>query len=301
MFGWFVKLILSFGLVLFGIHSMAAIELDYHYYNYQKKSTSTAVNWRDIKRPLIVWIHGCNQTPDRFVEISNVVAETAHLNPIIMAPNSKSKLNVLKCWNFLSQEMKHRDGEYMTIINEIQQLIDSGAVDPRRVFIGGFSSGAIFANHLALCYPDIFKGALIHSGGPFDASGSMTANSARANAQDAINCAGPSTKVQLKTLFYVHGEKDKVVLPILGRNAFEQAVTYFDTIDDRKVNDSALTVYHNLFDGLSVNYSQGVSIHHLEVAGMKHRWSGSLPGSNFSSPGTVNVIQLFLNITNSLR
>src|SRR5262249_23662500 len=37
-------------------------------------------------------------------------------------------------------------------------------IDPRRVYVGGFSGGARVALRLALGYPDVFRGALLNAG-----------------------------------------------------------------------------------------------------------------------------------------
>jgi Esterase PHB depolymerase len=43
-------------------------------------------------------------------------------------------------------------------------------VDPRRVYVGGFSGGARIALRLALAYPDLYRGALLNAGSdPLDA------------------------------------------------------------------------------------------------------------------------------------
>lgn len=277
-----------------------ASDMTYSYYNYNPKTISK--EWtKKNKRPLLLWIHGCNQSDKNFVEITDIVAKTKAINPIILAPHQKSKWNFLKCWNFLSSQMQSRDGEFMNIVKEVEKLISSGVVDPERVFVGGFSSGGMFANHLALCFPDVFKGALVHSGGPFKVAGGISADSARENAKGALMCAGVAKGVRLKTLLYIHGEKDKVVIARLGRNAFEQSVEYLDYLDDGRFNQSTSTVFRNGYDGVSVYYPNDKSTHFIEIANMGHRWSGSKAGSRFSSPDTLSAIDAFLEATLDLK
>lgn len=276
-----------------------ADDMTYSYYNY--KTSAIKATWIKQKRPLLLWIHGCNQSDTNFVEITDIVAKTKSINPIIMAPHQKSKWNVLKCWNFLSSKMQSRSGEFMQVVSEIQKLVTAGVVDPERIFVGGFSSGGMFANHLALCFPDMFKGALVHSGGPFKIAGGISVNSARDNAKEALICAQDAKTIRLKTLLYIHGEKDKVVLARLGRNAFEQSVEYLDYLDDGRLNQSSKAVFRNGYDGLSVYYPNEKSTHFIEIANMGHRWSGSKAGSRFSSPDTLSAIDVFLEATLNLK
>nr|WP_295901994.1 PHB depolymerase family esterase [uncultured Bdellovibrio sp.] len=278
-----------------------ALEIAYSYFN---ESATVSNQDASVKRPLLLWIHGCNQTDEKFVDVTDIVEKTKHLNPLIIAPYQVSKMNLLKCWNFTSSEMQKRDGDFMQVVDEVKKHIEAGEVDPNRIFVGGFSSGAMFANHLALCFPDVFKGALIHSGAPFDVTGSMTIDSARANVQEALTCAGANSSSnthRLKTLFYIHGRKDKVVPTFMGRNAFAQSVLYMDSLDDRQFNSSYKATHLIGQDGYSVRFADGSSTSYIEIENMSHRWSGSKPGSDFSSPSTLSSIDVFLRLTDNLQ
>ncbi|WP_374079154.1 PHB depolymerase family esterase [Bdellovibrio bacteriovorus] len=288
--------------IFFVVPQVGAIEIAYSYYNESSHASNT-----ESKRPLILWIHGCRQSDEKFVDVTDIVEKTKHLNPLIIAPFQESKVNLLRCWNFTSSEMQKRDGEFMQVIDEVKRHIDSGEADPNRIFVGGFSSGAMFANHLALCFPDIFKGALIHSGAPFDVTGSMSTSSAQEHVKDALACAGSASQNgepvvhRLKTLFYIHGKKDKVVPKFLGRRAFEQSVLYMDALDDEKFNSSYRVTPLVSRAGLSIHFGDGSSTNYIEIENMSHRWSGSKPGSDFSSPETLSSIDVFLKLTDQLH
>jgi hypothetical protein len=45
-----------------------------------------------------------------------------------------------------------------------QNIVDRYRIDPRHVYAGGFSGGSRVAMHLALGYPDVFRGALLDAG-----------------------------------------------------------------------------------------------------------------------------------------
>ncbi|MFM6930522.1 MAG: alpha/beta hydrolase family esterase [Bdellovibrio sp.] len=288
------SLTLLFSVLLFVMPSHGAIT--YAYYNQQPKISL----WSLRKRPLIVWIHGCRQTERKFVEFSQIVEKTQLLDPLIIAPEIESGLNPMKCWNFFSKDMKTREGKFMTIIEEIKKHIDSGEVDPERVFVGGFSSGAAFANHLALCFPDVFKGALIHSGAPFQLSNGFSAASAEKGVHEALKCAENAGPHKLKTMLYVHGTLDPILPFFLGKNAFKQSIAYFDYQDDGVRNNSVIENTKTAENETDVTFSNQVSTHFIEISGMSHRWSGSKSGSAFSSPNTQSAIDSFLKLTSQL-
>lgn len=249
------------------------------------------------KRPLILWLHGCTQNALEFLKATELVEKTSKLKPFIVTPQNASWLSPLRCWNFFSREMFSRSGEAMRVVSQIKEWINTGRVDPRRVYVGGYSSGATYTQHLAFCYPDVFKGALIHSGGPFDYFGSV-----HAGLQKALRCAGSEGLQgrQLKTLIYIHGTEDLVVPLRLGRRAAEQGGGYLDYLDDGLPNYSLRRKVINRWGGISSFYRNGYSIHQVEIQGLGHRWSGSKSGW-FPSPYTYPAVDIFLEFTRNLQ
>lgn len=298
---WALTLFLTHSLVLL-ISQAAQADILYKYYN---QNSSVSERDTSVKRPLILWIHGCRQEADHFVAVTDIIEKTKSLNPIIIAPYQDSKLNVLKCWNFFSDEMQKRDGEFMAVVKEIKKHIDSGEADPDRIFIGGFSSGAIFAQHLALCFPEVFKGALLHSGGPFDYNKGMKSKEGVAvGAREALACASTNlSQRKLKNILYFHGKKDHILPWKSGLSGFVQAVHYFDLNDDANANHSfefKQSLDQEKLD-LAVKFSDGTALEFVRIENMSHRWSGSRPGSAFSSPETMSSVDAFLNMTNNLK
>lgn len=285
-------------LIICGSTSQAS-EVIFQYYNFQKSPRS---EWnKPHARPVLVWIHGCRQSPEDFVEYTDILEKTEASKPIIIAPHPSNKINVFKCWNFLSKEMRSRHGDFMEIVNEVQDLINKGHADPERIYIGGFSSGAILANHIALCYPDIFKGALIHSGTAFNTRNSMNPNSARNRVVEAIGCSLPSNIFRLQNLIYIHGAKDKVVRTTLGASAYAQAIEYFDFWDDGQLNYSYILKGDDSLGIQSAQFAKDLRAVYLNIPNMGHRWSGSKAGSAFSSPDTLNAVDLFLTLIDDLK
>jgi pimeloyl-ACP methyl ester carboxylesterase len=75
-------------------------------------------------------------------------------------------------------------------------------IDPERVYVGGFSGGSRVAMHLALSYPDVFRGALLNSG-----SDPIGSKFAPVSPKDLFLRFQESS-----TLAFVTGEDDKLIL-----------------------------------------------------------------------------------------
>ena len=87
-------------------------------------------------------------------------------------------------------------------LDAAQNMIERYTIDPKRVYVGGFSGGARVALRLALAYPDIFHGVLLSAGS--DPIG---------NAQIPLPAQSFLTEFQDTTqVVYLTGERDEFQL-----------------------------------------------------------------------------------------
>lgn len=115
-------------------------------------------------RPLVVFLHGCNETATQAAQATHFNALAAQRNFLVVYPqqtvsqDSSAPLadgNGVGCWNwFLPQEQQRGVGEPGTIANLTQYVVQTERVDPRRVFVEGISAGADLAVTLGATYPD---------------------------------------------------------------------------------------------------------------------------------------------------
>jgi dienelactone hydrolase len=98
--------------------------------------------WHDARLP-----EGWGQVLDRF---GMIYVSTARSGNIENVSERREPLALLAAYNVMQRY----------------------AVDPRRVYVGGFSGGSRVALRLAVAYPDLFHGALLDAGGdPFGVPG----------------------------------------------------------------------------------------------------------------------------------
>ncbi|KAA9028438.1 extracellular catalytic domain type 1 short-chain-length polyhydroxyalkanoate depolymerase [Niallia endozanthoxylica] len=136
--------------------------------------------------PMVVMLHGCEQSPDQFAEETkmNQLAEKEHFivlyptmkriyNPLFLDPH---KSNPAGCWNWFLDENQHRgEGLPKSIVNlmrdaEKKLSNQSLSIDWTRIYSAGFSSGGAMATILGVTYPDLFSGIAVCSGLPYDAA-----------------------------------------------------------------------------------------------------------------------------------
>jgi hypothetical protein len=91
--------------------------------------------------------------------------------------------------------------EPLALIAE-QNIVRHYAVDPQRIYVGGFSGGSRIAMRLALGYPDVFRGALLNAG-----SDPLGSDSPPLPPADLFHRFQESTR-----LVYVTGDQDTFIL-----------------------------------------------------------------------------------------
>jgi polyhydroxybutyrate depolymerase len=90
------------------------------------------------------------------------------------------------------------------------QIHNAYCVEPRRVFVTGFSNGAYMANQLACRRGDRIRGVVTHAGGgPYDLHGSY-------DADGHLVCAGKAV-----ASLVVHGASDGTVAPTEGQKSLD--------------------------------------------------------------------------------
>lgn len=124
--------------------------------------------------PMVVMLHGCTQNAEDFMELTKIKDEADKRGFIVLAPEKDLSLtppnNPLKCWAWYQGSSNERDpkrGDLKEIMDIVEKVRQENKVDPNKVFVAGFSAGAVMTSIMASCYPDVFKGAAIHAGIPY--------------------------------------------------------------------------------------------------------------------------------------
>lgn len=119
------------------------------------------------KSPILVDLHGCNQTVDKLFLYSNwpILGDAAYF--ITIYPNASN--NPDQCWDVSSEEsLTHEGGgDAQGIVSMVRWTLANYPADPDRVFVTGAGSGAMMTNVLLGSYPDIFAAGSAWSGVPF--------------------------------------------------------------------------------------------------------------------------------------
>lgn len=256
------------------------------------------------KRPLVLWLHGCLQTPEQFISMSRIEEITGEVNPVILAPEQSIFANPVKCWNWFLPSLQD-DSEFMaSVVGQIQDLISQGVVDKERIYVGGFSAGSVLSTHFALCYPDIFKGALLHSGAPYKfVQNLFTLGNEDDLAQAAYDCGDHTKETKLNNVIIFSGTHDPVSKARDNELVLKQVLGFYDLLDDQELNDSAVeevtvsTTDRPKDTITDYAMTSGAHVRFVSIHKMRHQYSGGDENTIATSPDTLSATQAFLDWT----
>lgn len=120
--------------------------------------------------PLVMALHGCQQTPDDVLSDWGLTAAADRHGFILVAPfvTSYTELRNQNCWGFWFDAHRHQGrGEVEDLLGIAKAVEAAHAVDPKRRFILGLSSGAAMAVDAAVAHNEYWAAVASASGLPY--------------------------------------------------------------------------------------------------------------------------------------
>jgi poly(hydroxyalkanoate) depolymerase family esterase len=238
--------------------------------------------------PLVVVMHGCTQTASS-MESAGWDTLADQYGFVVAYPQQQSSNNIESCFNWFdgATDDARNAGEAESIAQMVQYEITTHGVDPKRVFVTGFSAGAAMTAVMAATYPDVFAAASIMSGLPYEcATDETTALSCMspgvtktADAWGALVRAAYTSSAYPRVQVW-QGAADTTVAPM---NEQQLALQWTDALgasmtatSQSSVGSAALTIYGD------------DAVETYLVAGMDHAVALGTDGS-IACPGTATL------------
>ena len=257
--------------------------------------------------PLVVWIHGCQQSPEQFAGATRIIRWADELGWLVLMPRQTRSANVGQCWNWFDRPTANGQGEAAIVLAQIAAVEADHAIDGRRIFVAGLSSGAALAAVLAVRASDRFAAAAFHSGIACGAAASVYSAPAVMNGRPELDVGeiGRRARVQAARpielpALIIQGLADRTVGPghareltrqMLALNGDEETTPGVLRTPDRS-RESEVGGRRMTTEDFDV---QGrASIRVMSIDGLAHAWSGGDDRFEYSDPSPPDATRLML-------
>ena len=185
---------------------------------------ATAPPWREYllylprgmerlaRAPLVVWLHGCRQDPEAFAAGTRIARFADERGFVVLLPRQSRLANAERCWNWFDRRTARGQGEAAIVAAQAADVLERFALDEKRVYVAGLSSGGALAAALALHAPGLVRAVAIHSGAPCGVAHDA-ADAHRVMAEGPKAEALPATRGRVPALI-LHGRDDRTVAPV---------------------------------------------------------------------------------------
>lgn len=233
--------------------------------------------------PLLVMLHGCDQSAVDFSASSRMHLLAKRLGFMVLYPEQDRHANPLGCWNWFQKRNGRAQLEAASILAAIDHVSSLHGVDLARVAIAGLSAGASMAAWTALQFPSRFAAVVMHSGiEPVSANSSASALAAMRGRYDSPIRLARMDALVLPALLVIQGSADHVVASANGLRAAQQWAAHSQAqpqaarVVRRGKRYAATTMDWFAAGRLQVTLN--------EISGLGHAWSGGVASQAYSDP-----------------
>lgn len=236
--------------------------------------------------PLVIMLHGCTQTPDDFASGTRMNA-AAELNPcFVLYPEQAQCANGSRCWNwFKGSHQKRSRGEPSIIADMTREIIGNYAVDRRRVYVAGLSSGGAMAAVMKKTYPDLYAAVGVHSGLAYGVAHDLP--SALEAMKGRRQASATGARHDITPVIVFHGDGDTTVHPRNGDDVLAQSLPERGSSASApapEVHHGQPPNGHPFTRTLYRDDAGRVIAEHWLVHGGAHAWSGGSAEGSYVDP-----------------
>ena len=251
---------------------------------------------RSTPVPLVMLLHGCDQTPEQFVAATRFTALADRHGFVLAAPRQTRGHQAGGCWRWYESAHQSRGAGEPAILAGIAAEMTAERsrwrIDPSRVHAAGISAGGAMALVLAATYPDVFAAVGVHSAPAYRSADNGLKALAAMRGHGAVATPLPGSRMAPLVVF--QGTADAVVHARSGALLAEQWLAYdaarsSGPPDPLRITRSRAgaprTAGGRRFTVTRWYTARGRKQLELwQVEALAHAWSGGLAGGSYSDP-----------------
>jgi poly(hydroxyalkanoate) depolymerase family esterase len=261
--------------------------------------------WR--RRPLLVLLHGCRQTPEDFAAGSRIAKFADDNGWLILLPRQTKHANAWGCWNWFDRRTVAGKGEAAIVAAQVRAVRRLYGAHPRRMFVAGMSSGACLAAIMGLRFTKLFAAVGMHSGVACGAASSpaMALNVLSTGADGDIDAIARAARAEASAralplpLCVIHGEDDSVVAEKNAAEVLRQFLIFNGCVGpDGAPADPDSSAVTGLPNGRTITRDDYrvdgcVVARRIRVSALGHAWSGGDGAFAYNDPQAPDATELF--------
>ena len=265
------------------------------------------------RRPMLVLLHGCKQTPEEIATGTRITALADRNGWLVLLPRQTAKANPWRCWNWFETRTSAGHGEAAIVLAQVRAVRREFRAHPRRIFAAGMSAGGALTAILGMDTRQTFAGIFVHSGiasgaasGPLAALDVMR-RGANTRYESIAAVARARNPASLVPLCAIQGGRDNVVAEINAIQLVRQYLVRNGRLEAAERPPAELPApdtetSQDIGGGRSVNttdYRIGdrVVVRLVRVPELGHAWSGgddSLSYNDAKPPDATAVLGEFI-------
>lgn len=253
-------------------------------------------NHSEKSMPLVVMLHGCQQTATQFAQGTRMNLHAEKLGYAVLYPQQPTSSHPHRCWKWYERATQDGGGDVPTIINILHKVLTQYDIDRSRIYIAGISAGAGMAHILALNHPRLFAAVGLHSGPVFGAGhnplGALSVMKHGALGMAADIAAHDILQRQppfpgLPAILF-QGESDSVVKPVNQIQLTRQILLLNRLSVQAKTTQKRHYRLHDYYDG------RKLLLRVAQVEKLEHAWSGGDPALKFNDRAGPDASKMML-------
>ena len=254
--------------------------------------------------PLLVMLHGCQQTATQFAQGTRMNALADKAGYAVVYPQQLLSSQAQRCWKWYDKSTQEGGGDVRMIVGIIDKVAQQYRIDRRRIYICGISAGAAMAYIVALNHPELIAAAGLHSAPAFGAGHNVIGalgvmqHGAGLRVERAIHevLLREPRFPSLPTIL-IQGMGDLVVRPINQSQLTRQSLMLnrLQVGADYKVTHTAgRGNSHNRQDIHDFYVGRKLILRVAQVARLEHAWSGGDPSLAFNAKAGPDASKMML-------
>jgi poly(hydroxyalkanoate) depolymerase family esterase len=249
-------------------------------------------------RPLVVMLHGCQQTAADFATATRMNELAERKGFAVLYPQQSAAEDAHRCWHWYQRSTQQGEGDVRLIAAMVASVQRKHGLDASRTYVAGLSAGAGLANILALRHPGLVAAVGLHSAPVFGtADSAMSAYGAMQHGAGAAHSATAHAFAQALPAFpgmpaiLLHGSRDTVV----RRINMAQLTAQFAIINAAAITRAEPVVRshpartqgrhpRHAYESTTYYAGRKPQLLSCEIDGLGHAWSGGDGSVEFSAP-----------------